>query len=416
VITVDGVDALSLIPPHAHLVAGPGCGAPLGLLAALEKVAPTRDWTLSSGLILGDYPFLDLVRDGSLIYRTWHVMAPVRSLVADGTVGFVPVRASRLAGLLEARGVDAALVRVTPPDRHGYCSLGPSAGYTLDALRLARIRIGEVDPALPWTHGRTTVPASLFDALVESTEPTPAYTSAAPDAVSRVIADHILGLLPREPTLQIGIGAIPESLVSSLGDTGLGRVRFAGMATDEMVDLAEAGVLDIGGAAPAIVSPELMGSERLMAFSDRNPAVAVHPSSTAHDAVFLGGIERFVSINTAIEIDLSGHVNSEVVKGRQVSGIGGSLDFVDAATRSAGGLRVMALPSTTPDGARSRIVPAIGASGTVTIPRSMVDVVVTEHGVARLDGLTTPERAEALIAIAHPDHRGPLAERTGADP
>jgi 4-hydroxybutyrate CoA-transferase len=107
--------------------------------------------------------------------------------------------------------------------------------------------------------------------------------------------------------------------------------------------------------------------------------------------------------------------HSEVVKGRQVSGIGGSLDFVDAATRSAGGLRVMALPSTTPDGTRSRIVPAIGASGTVTIPRSMVDVVVTEHGVARLDGLTTPERAEALIAIAHPDHRGSLAERTGAD-
>lgn len=412
--TSDAVNALSRIPPQAHIVAGPGCGAPTGLLSVFGTVAAGRDWTLSSGLLLGDYPFLDLVRTGSLTYQTWHVMGPVRSLVADGRVGFVPVRASRLVSLLAACGVDAALVRVTPPDRHGFCSLGPSAGYSLDALQLARMRIGEIDSALPWTHGRTTVPASWFDALVETDEPTPVYRSAIPDATSRRIAEHILDLMPREPTLQIGIGAIPESVVSSLGEAGLGRVRFAGMATDEMVDLAEFGVLDTDGPSPAIMSPELMGSERLMAFADRNPMVAVHPSSKAHDGVFLGGLDRFVSINTAIEVDLSGQVNSEVVKGRQVAGIGGSLDFVEAATRSAGGLRVIAVPSTTSDGTRSRIVPAIGPSGTVTIPRSMVDMVVTEQGVARLEGMSTRQRAEALLAIAHPDHRAWLAEQEGA--
>lgn len=412
---VDAAEALSTIPAGAHVVAGPGCGAPTSLLAALGKVAPGRDWTLSSGLLLGEYPFLDLVRDGVLAYRTWHVMAPVRGLVADGTVGFLPIRASRLADALAARGVDAALVRITPPDRYGFCSVGPSAGYSLAALGLARIRIGEVDPTLPWTHGRSTVPASLFDALVESTEPTPVYTSAVPDAISRRIADHILGLLPHEPTLQIGIGAVPEAVVSSLDEAGIGRVRFAGMATDEMVGLAEAGVLDTTGPRPAIIAPELMGSRRLMAFADRNPTVALHPSGTSHDPVFLGGIDRFVSINTAVEVDLSGHVNSEVVKGRQISGIGGSLDFVDAATRSAGGLRVIAVASTAAGGSLSRIVPAIGASGTVTIPRSMVDVVVTEYGVARLEGRTTRERAEALIAVAHPAHRAVLAERAGAD-
>ncbi|HVW43629.1 MAG TPA: acetyl-CoA hydrolase/transferase C-terminal domain-containing protein [Amycolatopsis sp.] len=409
---LDAAEALSVIPPRAHIVAGPGCGAPAGLLSALANVAPGRDWTLSSGLLLGDYPFLDLVRDGALGYRTWHVMGPVRGLVADGTVDFVPVRASRLVGQLAVRGVDAALVRVTPPDRHGYCSVGPSASYSLDAMRLAKIRIGEVDPALPWTQGRTTVPASLFDALIEAEVPTPSYVSATPDASSRRIAEHILKLLPRDPTLQIGIGAIPESVVGSLADAGLGRVRFAGMATDEMVDLAEAGVLDTDGETAAILAPELMGSARLMAFSDRNPMVAVYPSSTAHDAEFLGGFDRFVSINTAIEVDLTGHVNSEVVKARQVSGIGGSLDFIDAATRSVGGLRIIALPSTAAGGAVSRIVPAIGASGTVTIPRSLVDVIVTEYGAARLDGLSTRERADALIAIAHPDHRAALAEGT----
>jgi 4-hydroxybutyrate CoA-transferase len=412
----DAASALALVSPRAHLVAGPGCGAPSTLLGALGKVAPGRDWTLSSGLLLGDYPFLDLVRDGSLTYRTWHVMAPVRGLVADGRVGFVPVRASRVATLLAARGVDAALVRITPPDRHGYCSVGPSAGYSLDALRLAGIRLGEVDEALPRTYGETAVPVSAFDALVEATEPTPRYISAPADAVSRRIAERILGILPRDPTLQIGIGSIPESVVGSLGDAALGRIRFAGMATDEMAGLFDTGVLAPGnaGGPPLIVSPELMGSERLMAFADRNPAVSVHPSSTAHDASVLGQAERFVSINTAIEVDLSGQVNSEMIRGRQVSGPGGSLDFVDAASRSRGGLRIIAVPSATPDTAVSRIVAAIGSGGTVTIPRAMVDVVVTEHGVARLDGLTSRERMEALIGIAHPGHRESLAEQAGA--
>jgi 4-hydroxybutyrate CoA-transferase len=413
----DPASALALVPPRAHLVAGPGCGAPSTLLGALGKVAPGRDWTLSSGLLLGDYPFLDLVRSGSLAYRTWHVMAPVRDLVADGTVGFVPARASRVVPLLAARGVDAALVRVTPPDRQGYCSVGPSAGYSLDALRLASIRIGEVDEALPRTFGETTVHVSAFDALVEATEPTPQYISAPADAVSRRIAERIVGILPRDPTLQIGIGAIPESVVGLLGDADLGRVRFAGMATDEMAGLFDAGLLDPGtaDAVPLIMSPELMGSERLMTFADRNPAVSVHPSSTAHNASVLGRIERFVSINTAIEVDLRGHVNSEMIRGRQVSGAGGSLDFVDAATRSRGGRRIIAVPSATPDGRISRIVSAIGPGGTVTIPRSMVDVVVTEHGVARLDGLTSRERLEALTSIAHPDHRQALAAQAGAD-
>jgi len=411
--TTDAAEALAAIAPGSHIVAGPGCGAPIGLLGALGKVASDEGWTLSSGLLLGDYPFLDAVREGRLNYRTWHVMGPIRALVADGTASYVPVRASRLVNSLAARGVDAALVRVTPPDRHGYCSLGPSASYSLDALGFARVRIGEVDPDLPWTHGRTAVPASLFDALVESAEPTPSYHSSTADATSRRIADHILGLLPSEPTLQIGIGAIPESVVSSLGGTGLGRVRFAGMATDDMVDLSEAGVLDTGGDEPAILAPELMGSARLMDFADRNPDVALFPSSYSHNPAVLGGIERFVSINTAIEVDLSGQVNSEMVKGRQVSGIGGSLDFVEAATRSPGGLRVIALPSTTPDGKHSRIVSAIGPNGTVTIPRSMVDTVVTEYGVARLEGRTHRERIDALIAIAHPDHRDALTAQAG---
>ncbi|MCV6991685.1 acetyl-CoA hydrolase/transferase family protein [Mycobacterium timonense] len=411
--TMDPVAALTLAGDGAHLVAGPGCGAPTTLLHAINKEAAGRGWTLSSGLLLGDYPFLDAVRAGDLRYRTWHVMAPVADLVADGVAAFLPARASRIAALLQARGVDVALVRVTPPDRHGYRSLGPSAGYSLDALRLARVRIGEVDPDLPWTFGNTTVHDSMFDALIDSADETPQYASAKPSAVSNRIAEHIVDLLPRNPTLQIGIGSIPEAVVNALSDADLGEVRFTGMATDEMVELFERGVIPADGAAGAILSPELMGTQRLMRFADRNPALAVHPSSTAHNAAVLGRTPRLVSINTAIDVDVSGQVNSEVLRGRQISGVGGSLDFVDAASRSAGGLRVIALPSATPDGSRSRIVSSIA---TVTVPRSMVDAVVTEYGVARLDGRSVTERQQALIAIAHPEHRAALASAADATP
>ncbi|BBW99137.1 hypothetical protein BST36_13180 [Mycolicibacterium moriokaense] len=404
--TVDPVAALELAPDGAHLVAAPGCGAPTTLLHTLNTQAAGHNWTLSSGLLLGDYPFLDAVRAGHLSYRTWHVMAPVAGLVADGTAAFVPVRASRIAAQLQAWGVDVAMVRVTPPDRHGYHSLGPSAGYSLDALRLARVRIGEVDPELPWTFGNTTVHESVFDAFVDTADATPQYGSAKPSPVSNRIAEHIVDLLPRNPTLQIGIGSIPEAVVNALADADLGKIRFTGMATDEMVELFERGVIPADGDQPAILSPELMGTRRLMRFADRNPALAVHPSSTAHNADVLARTPRLVSINTAIEVDVNAQVNSEVLRGRQISGVGGSLDFVDAASRSAGGLRVIALPSATPDGSHPRIVDSVAA---VTIPRSMVDVVVTEYGVARLDGRSVAERQQALIAIAHPAHRQALA-------
>lgn len=409
--TMDPVAALELAGDGARLVAAPGCGAPTSLLRALNNQAAGRNWTLSSGLLLGDYPFLDAIRAGHLCYRTWHVMAPVAELVAGGIAEFVPARASRIAALLKTWGVDVALVRVTPPDRHGYHSLGPSAGYSLDALRLARVRIGEVDPDLPWTLGNTTVHGSIFDALVDTADETPQYSSARPSEISNRIAEHIVNLLPKDLTLQIGIGSIPEAVVNRLADADLGEVRFTGMATDEMVELFESGVIPAVGDQPAILSPELMGTRRLMRFADRNPALAVHPSSTAHNVAVLGRTPRLVSINTAIEVDINGQVNSEVLRGRQISGVGGSLDFVDAASRSAGGLRVIALPSATPDGSHSRIVDAVAA---VTIPRSMVDAVVTEYGVARLDGRGVAERRQALIAIAHPQHRHALASAAEA--
>lgn len=401
--------ALDRIPAGTHIVSAPGMGAPTTVLNKIAERSAGRRWTLSSGLLLGDYPFLQAVQDGHLTYKTWHVMPPVRDLVADGVVGYVPVRASHISDLLGSWAVGAALVRISPPDGRGYCSLGPSVGYAMAALRTAVTLIGEVDPSVPRTCGDTRVHVSVFDSLVETETAIPTYTSALPNEVSTRVAQRVLELLPKQPTLQIGIGAIPETLVRSLPGADLGGIRFVGMATDAMVDLFEVGLLraDDVVPTPAVLSPDMMGTEKLLEFSHDNPAIGMYPSSFSHDCGQLGLIDRFVSINTAVEVDLFGNVNSEVVGGRQISGPGGGLDYIDSATRSRGGLRVMALPSASSDGRISRIVPRLSH---VTVPRSMVDVIVTENGVARLDGLTTRERAEALIALAHPDQQQALRE------
>lgn len=404
-------DALARIPSGAHLVSAPGMGAPTTLLRTLPECAVGRRWTLSSGLLLDDYPHLPAVLAGELTYRTWHVMAPVRDHVAAGVVGYIPARASRIAHLLHLWGVGAALIRVSPPDAHGYCSLGASLGYGKATIGVAAMAIAEVDPAVPRTSGDSLVHISAFDSLVESDSPVPQYRSAGSTEVANTIARHVRRLLPPDPTLQIGVGAIPETLVRSLADgqDDLGTVRFVGMATDDMVDLFAAGVLraDQVGSEPAILSPDMMGTDRLLKFADDNPAIGMYPSSLSHDAAQLGRIERFVSINTAIEVDLAGNVNSETLGGRQISGPGGSLDYIDAATRSLGGRRIIALPATNADGSVSRIVPALAS---VTVPRSMVDAVVTEYGIAELEGRSLRERAEALTEIAHPDHRDHLRE------
>lgn len=396
-------EALALVPDGAHLVAAPGCGAPSTLLAALGHASAGRGWTLGTGILLGELDFLPAVLSGDLAYRTWHVPAGARKVVAGGAAAYVPLRASRVAAHLAGWGVGAALVRVSPPDREGRVSLGGSVGYGLDALALASVRIGEVDPAVPRTRGASTVDVSVFDALVEAELPMPTYVSATPDATSLAIAERVLGLLPRDPTLQIGIGGIPESVIAGLARADLGRIRFEGMGGDAMAELVEAGGVTLR-------SPELMGTRRLMDLAHDNPAIELHPSSSSHDVLRLGALDRLVSVNGAVEVDLRGQLDIESVRGRPVAGLGGALDFTEGAARSVGGLRIVALASTSPDGTSSRIVPAVG---TVSVPAGSTDVFVTEHGVASLEGLSERGRAEAMIGLAHPDRRDALAAQLG---
>ncbi len=388
--------AVDALPDGTTIVSSSGCGAPTSLFPALADRSPGRGWTFVSGLIFDPAILLPAVVRGDLRWKTWHPTTASRDVLADGRMDYVPLRASQIPKQMARWAIPVALVRVTPPDRHGWCSLGPSVSYTLAAFRAARLKIAEVDGSMPRTWGQSMVHISQIDVFCESTNPMPVYDPVCPDDRSRAIAGHLIGLLPERPLLQVGIGRIPESLVHELAVRGVGGLRFTGMGCDGMVDLAEAGLLDMRlEDGPAITSPDLLGTSRLMRFADDNPSVGVYPSTVAHSVMQLGREERLVSVNSAVEVDLSGQVNAEIVNGQQISGVGGSLDFAEAATHSPGGLRVIAVPA-------SRIVRQLGDGSAVSAPRSTVDVVVTERGVARLEGLTETERAAALAAIAGP--------------
>ncbi|OZV74565.1 hypothetical protein CA850_29970 [Micromonospora echinospora] len=415
--TVAPDQAIRTIPPGSTIVAAPGCGTPETLLAALGRLADLLDAPrLCSGLQLGSYPFLAASAAGHLPYRTWHPYGPARAALRPGHVDYVPARASAVPGLLDEWESSVALIRVSPPDRNGWCSLGPSSSYVHHAVARASLVLAEVGHDVPRTHGDTAVHVSRIDRLVEAEHPMCVFPAAARDEVSDRIATHVLDLLPAEPTLQLGIGAVPEALTAFLRDSDVRGVRFVGMANDAMVPLFSAGVVPWStGPRPAVLAAELMGTAALMTFADGNPAIVLRDSRVSHSPRVLAQIPRLVAVNSAIEVDLAGQVSAEMVGDRQVSGVGGSADFVEAGFGSDGGLSVVALPATTPDGRRSRIVNRLG-SGPVTLARHTPDAVVTEYGVAWLRGRTIAERAEALAAVAHPDHRSPLVTATPDTP
>ena len=364
--------------------------------------------------MLGEHPFLSAVRDESLRYTTWHVTSATSSLVSEGKADVIPLRLSQVESTFDRLGIDVALVRVSPPEPDGTVSLGPSMAYTAAAIERAGVVIGEIDESLPSTSGPTHIPIERFSALVPSESPTPVHVGAMPDTIATTIAEHVASLLPQAPVLQIGLGRVPEALVSMLLTAGLGPLRFVGMGTDQMADLAESGMLasrDLGADHGSLCAVELMGSERLLKFADRNPSVTVHSSRDGHNAAWLAHrFERFVSINSAIEVDLHGQASSEVLSGRQMSGIGGSADFADAARLSTGGFAIIAIPSVARDGT-SRIVPQLPPASVVTLPRHAYAALVTEYGIADLRGLPLQARVEKIVSVAHPKHRDFLWER-----
>jgi acyl-CoA hydrolase len=385
------------VEPGSRILAASYCGTPQTLLEELGRYAArTENLELASGLMLGSFPFARAVRNGDLKYRTWHPAGIGRDLVNSGEAEYLPLRASDVRAAVTGT-TDVLLLRVSPPGRDGFCSTGPTASYTRAAVETAKLVIAEVDPDLPRTSGDSRVHLSEIGRLVTAEDPIAYYPGPSRvDERAVAIARHVAELIPDRGTVQLGIGAITETVGEILGSgQGAFGIRVLGMLTEQMIPLAES-------SAGTVRAVEVMGGPTIMEWASRNTRIEMTSSDRVHDPVFLSHTDKFVSVNSAASIDLTGQVVSDTIGGpggRVVSGIGGSADFFEGAHLSPGGLRILALASTTGRGLPT-IVPEHPAGAQVTIPRHSVDVVVTEHGVAWLRGRTLPERREALLAIA----------------
>lgn len=339
------------------------------------------------------------------------VGANVRTAIAEGRGDYLPVFLSEVP-LLFRRGIlplDVALVQVSPPDAHGFCSLGVSVDVARAAVQVASHVIAQVNPQMPRTHGDGLIHVDQLDAMVWADGPLPEVHASEPSAEETAIGQHVAGLIEDGATLQMGIGAIPNAVLAAL--TGHRRLGVhTEMFSDGLIPLVEAGVVtnEAKRVHPGkIVSGFVMGTRRLYDFIDDNPMVAMLDIAYVNDTAVIRRNPRVTAINSAIEVDLTGQICADSIGTFQFSGVGGQMDFIRGASLSEGGKPILALPSVTGRGV-SRIVPFLNPGAGVVTTRAHVHYVVTEHGVADLYGKNLRQRALALIGIAHPDHRDAL--------
>jgi acyl-CoA hydrolase len=410
--SVTADEAAATVTSGARVFVHGAAATPTPLLEALVRRGQLRDVTLYHLHTAGPAPFVDPPHRNRFLSVSLFAGAPVRRAIEEGAADFVPVFLSDIPSLFLTRTVplDVALLQLSPPDAHGYCTLGTSVDAALAASLSARRIVAEINERMPRTHGNTLVPLSRVDAFVHTDRPLHEHSPSLPSSVDDQIGEHVAALVGDGATLQMGIGAIPDATLRRLrGKRDLGI--HTEMFSDGIVDLVEAGAITNRRKhvhAGRIVTSFVVGSDRLYRFVDDNPFVEFHPCDRTNDTSLIRKNDNVVAINSALEVDLSGQVVADSIGFRIYSGIGGQMDFVRGAALSAGGKPVIALPSTASGGTASRIVMALRSGAGVVTTRGHVHWVVTEYGAVNLWGLTLRQRAEALIAIAHPDVRGDL--------
>jgi 4-hydroxybutyrate CoA-transferase len=338
--------------------------------------------------------------------------ANLRSAVNEGRADFTPVFLSDIPHLFTTRRIplDVALLQLSPPDKHGYCTLGTSADAAVAASRSARILIAEINDQMPRTHGNTLVHIDALTAFLHTNRPLPEHPPGVPSEAESAIGSHIASLIPDGATLQMGIGAIPDAVLSRLFDKRDLGVHTE-MFSDRVIDLVEAGIITNRRKKvhPGRITTSFVnGSRRLYDFVDDNPFVEFYSADHTNDTAVIRKNDNVVAINSALEVDLSGQVVADSIGFRMYSGIGGQMDFMRGAALSPGGVPVIALPSTASGGKLSRIVMSVKPGAGVVTTRGHVHWIVTEYGAVDLWGKSLRERAEALISIAHPDFRAEL--------
>jgi len=395
------------------------CSVPQTLLSALVQRAPElQDVEIVQVLTVGPADYVAPDMAGHLRVNTLFISDNVRAAVNEGRADFTPVFLSEVPRLFKSGllAPDVALVHVSPPDEHGFCSFGIEVGMTKPTAQSAKVVIAEMNPRMPRTLGDSFIHLSKLDLVVPVDYPLPEIRMGDTSETIQRIADHVAGLIPDGATLQTGIGAIPDAVLSLLGnhkDLGIHTELFS----DGIIDLIARGVItgERKTLHPGkVIAGFVLGTQRLYDFIHDNPVIELHPQDYVNDPFVIAQNVRMVAINSAIEVDLTGQVCADSIGPRLYSGVGGQLDFIYGASRSQGGVPVIALPSTALGGRASRIVGTLKPGSGVTTTRNHIRFVVTEHGVADLYGKTVRERARALIGIADPRFRDDL-ERSAHD-
>jgi acyl-CoA hydrolase len=385
---------------------------PTPLLEALVRRPDLSDVTLYHLHTNGPAPFVDPEQAGRFRSVSLFTGPPVRAAIERGQADFVPIFLSDIPSLFleDHVALDIALLQLSPPDAHGYCTLGTSVDAALAASQSARYVVAEINDRMPRTHGNTLVPLSRIDAFIHTSRPLYVHEGPPASEAEEAIGAHIAALVEDGATLQMGIGAIPDAALRRLTDKNDLGVHTE-MFSDGIVDLAKSGAITNRLKhvhRGRIITSFVYGSQRVYDFVHDNPFVEFHPCDRTNDTAIIRVNDKVTAINSALEIDLSGQVVSDSIGFRIYSGIGGQMDFIHGAALSKGGKPIIALPSTAARGSVSRIVPSLKAGAGVVTTRGHVHWVVTEYGAVNLFGRSLRQRAELLIGIAHPDVRGDL--------
>jgi acetyl-CoA hydrolase len=415
---VTAEEAVKKIQSGQRLFLTGNCSTPQTVLAALVKHAPNlKDVEICQALSVGPADYVSPEMEGHMRVNTMFISANIRKAVQEGRADFTPVLLSEFPLLFKNKHlpVDVALVHLSPPDEHGFLSFGIENGLTKSAAESARIIIAEVNQQMPRTLGDSFIHLSRINYIVPVNYQLAEMMMGGegPDETTEKIAGYIAELIPDGATMQMGIGAIPDAVLKYLynkKDLGVHSELFS----DGVIDLVDAGVMTNARKSlhtGKIVAGFIIGSRRLYNWVDDNPLIELHPTEYINDPYVIAQNDRMVAINSAIEVDLTGQVCADSIGPKLYSGVGGQLDFIYGASRSKGGVPIIALPSTTTtrDGTViSRIVTMLKRGAGVVTSRNHVRYLVTEYGVADLYGKSIRQRAEALIGIAHPDFRADM--------
>jgi len=409
-------EAVRHIQSNQRLFLTGNCSVPQKVLAALVDYAPNlQNVEICQALTVGTADYVKPELQGHLRVNTMFISANVRKAVHEGRADYTPVLLSEFPLLFKRKilPVDVALIHVSPPDEHGFCSYGIEVGLTKSVAESATTIIAEVNQQMPRTLGDSFIHVSRLTYMVPTDYDLPEMPMGeeGESEIYQKIATYVSELIPDGATMQMGIGAIPDAVLKHLfekKDLGIHTEMFS----DGVIDLVNAGVLTNSRKTlhpGKIIAGFILGTKKLYKWVDDNPLIELHPTEYVNDPFIIAQNDRMVAINSAIEVDLTGQVCADSIGHRLFSGVGGQLDFIYGASRSKGGVPIIALPSTAKD--ISRIVATLKPGAGVVTTRNHVHYVVTEYGIADLYGKTIRQRAQALINIAHPQFREELTRQ-----